>query len=190
MEPAAADSSTPPSSPSFTTKATAKPSSIAWIIEPNGTNVFHLNLFAARNWIQIPNAYDQLGQDQRQRVLTWNFAPGFQHTFNSRMLWTISPYIRKDQFTYYGSRDPFADQPSTQDQARQLLNWGVKSDLAISHRPPRSQDRRRSQADPPGGELRLRDHRLHVQSRLPGSGRRTPPGPRTWWIRPVAPERA
>ena len=51
--------------------------------QPNGQNVFHLNLFAARNWIQIPNTYDTLGQDQRQRVLTWSLAPGFQHTFNA-----------------------------------------------------------------------------------------------------------
>jgi hypothetical protein len=48
------------------------------------------------------------------------------------MLLTINPYIRKDQFHYYASRDPFADTPSTQSQARALLNWGVKSDLAVS----------------------------------------------------------
>jgi Carboxypeptidase regulatory-like domain len=95
-------------------------------------DVFHLNLFSARNWIQIPNTYDQLGQDQRQRVLTWSVAPGFQHTFNAHTLLTINPYIRKDEFFYYGSRDVFADTPSTQNQARQLLNWGVKSDLSIS----------------------------------------------------------
>ena len=100
--------------------------------QPNGQNVVHLNLFLARNWIQIPNTYDTLDQDQRQRVMTWSFAPGFQHTFSARALLTINPYIRKDQFHYYGSRDPFADSPSTQAQARQLLNWGVRSDLAIS----------------------------------------------------------
>ena len=100
--------------------------------QPNGQNVFHLNLFAARNWIQIPNTYDTLDEDQHQRVMTWSFAPGFQHTFNAHTLLTINPYIRKDQFTYYASRDPFADSPSTQSQSRQLLNWGVKSDLSIS----------------------------------------------------------
>jgi Carboxypeptidase regulatory-like domain len=100
--------------------------------QPNGQNVFHLNLFAARNWIQIPNTYDTLGEDQHQRVLTWSLAPGFQHTFNAHTLLTINPYIRKDQFNYYASRDPIADSPSTQSQARQLLNWGVKSDLALS----------------------------------------------------------
>ncbi len=101
-------------------------------LQPNGKDAIHLNLFAARNWIQIPNSYDQLAQDQHQRVLTWSIAPGYQHTFNAHTLLTINPYIRKDEFQYYGSRDPFADSPSTQNQQRQLLNWGVRSDLAIS----------------------------------------------------------
>ena len=100
--------------------------------QPNGKDAFHLNLFAARNWIQIPNDYDQLSQDQRQRVLTWSFAPGYQHTFNSHTLLTVNPYIRKDQFNYYASRDPFADTPATQNQNRQLLNWGVRADVSMT----------------------------------------------------------
>src|SRR5437016_1182644 len=100
--------------------------------QPDTSNVIHLNLFVARNWIQIPNTYDTLDQDQHQRVMTWSFAPGFQHTIGPHALWTINPYVRKDNFHYYGSRDPFADSPSTQSQARALLNWGVKSDVAVS----------------------------------------------------------
>lgn len=99
---------------------------------PNGKDAFHLNLFSARNWIQIPNSYDQLSQDQKQRVLTWSVAPGYQHTINSHALLTINPYIRKDQFTYYGSRDPFQDTPATQSQSRHLLNWGVKADMVVA----------------------------------------------------------
>ena len=102
--------------------------------QPTGKDTFHLNLFAARNWIQIPNDYDQLEQDQRQRVLTWNIAPGYQHTFNSTTLLTINPYIRKDQFNYYPSRDQFDDLPATQSQQRQLLNWGVKADVSATAR--------------------------------------------------------
>ena len=34
--------------------------------QPNGQNAFHLNLFAARNWIQIPNTYDTLDVYKRQ----------------------------------------------------------------------------------------------------------------------------
>jgi hypothetical protein len=101
-------------------------------LQPNGRDAFHLNLFAARNWIEIPNSYDQLAQDQRQRVLTWNFAPGYQRTISPHALLTVNPYIRKDEFNYYGSRDPFNDSPATQSQQRQLLNWGVRSDLAIN----------------------------------------------------------
>ena len=102
--------------------------------QPDATDVVHFNLFAARNWIQIPDDYDQLAtlQDQRQRVLTWSVAPGYQHTFNSNTLLTINPYIRKDEFNYYPSRDLFDDFPSTQAQQRQLLNWGVKADVAAT----------------------------------------------------------
>jgi len=100
--------------------------------QPDAKDAFHLNLFVARNWIQIPNSYDQLSQDQRQRVLTWSFAPGYQRTINAHTLFSVNPYVRKDEFFYYGSRDPFADTPATQNQARQLMNWGVKSDLSVT----------------------------------------------------------
>ncbi len=95
-------------------------------------DVFHLNAYVARNWIQIPNSYDQLSQDQRQRVFTWNIAPGYQHTFNSHTLLTVNPYIRKDQFHYYPSGNPFEDTPSTQSQDRSLLNYGIRGDLAVT----------------------------------------------------------
>src|ERR1700676_2326181 len=100
--------------------------------QPNGTNVFHLNLFAAPNWFQIPNDYDQLGQDQHERVLTWSFAPGYQHTFSAHTLLTINPYIRRDQVNYYSSNPLTNDFPATQSQQRQLLNWGVKADVATT----------------------------------------------------------
>src|SRR5579871_111749 len=100
--------------------------------QPSGKDALHLNLFAARNWFQIPNDLDQLGQDQRQRVLTWSFAPGYQHTFSAKTLLTVNPYIRKDQLNYYPSSDPFADTPATQSQQRQLLNWGVKADVTTT----------------------------------------------------------
>jgi hypothetical protein len=101
-------------------------------LQPGPHDVFHLNLFTARNWFQIPNDYDQLAQDQHERVLTWSVAPGYQHTFSANTLLTINPYIRKDQVNYYPSRDPFADTPATQSQSRQLLNWGVKADVSTT----------------------------------------------------------
>jgi hypothetical protein len=100
--------------------------------QPNGKNVFHLNLFAARSWFQIPNDLDQLGQDQHERVLTWSFAPGYQHTFSAHTLLTINPYIRKDQVNYHPSNPLTNDFPATQSQQRQLLNWGVKADISTT----------------------------------------------------------
>jgi hypothetical protein len=100
---------------------------------PTARDAFHLNLFLARNWFQVPNSYDQLAQDQKQRVLTWNVAPGYQHTFGASTLLTINPYARRDQVNYYGSRDPFADTPVTESQNRFLTNYGVRADVSIAH---------------------------------------------------------
>jgi hypothetical protein len=100
--------------------------------QPTGKDAFHLNIFAARNWFQIPNDLDQLGQDQHQRVLTWSIAPGYQHTLNAHSVLTINPYVRKDQVNYYPSGDVTQDQPATQSQNRQLLNWGVRADVSTT----------------------------------------------------------
>src|ERR1035438_8186140 len=101
--------------------------------QPGGRNAFHLDLFAARNWFQVPNDYDQLSQDQKQRVMTWNVAPGYQHTFGTQTLLTINPFVRRDQVNYYGSRNPLADNPAAISQTRFLTNYGAKADLAILH---------------------------------------------------------
>ena len=98
--------------------------------QPGGRDAFHLNLFVARNWFQVPNDYDQFSQDQKQRVMTWNVAPGYQHTFGSQTLLTINPFVRRDQVNYYGSRNPLADNPATISQTRFLTNYGVKADMA------------------------------------------------------------
>src|SRR5579863_1527165 len=106
--------------------------------QPTGKDAVHLNLFGARNWFQIPDTYDQdtsnqTMQDQRQRVVTYNVAPGYQHTFSSNMVLTIDPFDRMDQVNYYPSANPFNDTPATISQARTLTNWGVKSDLSYVH---------------------------------------------------------
>ena len=75
---------------------------------------------------------DQLTQDQRQRVLTWSIAPGYQRTIDAHTLLTINPYIRKDQFSYYPSRNALNDTPITQSQQRQLLNWGTRADISTN----------------------------------------------------------
>jgi hypothetical protein len=91
--------------------------------------ILHLNLFVARNWFQVPNAYDQLSQDQKQRAMTWMIAPGYQHTLNAQTLLTVNPFVRRDQINYYASRDPFADNPITASQNRFLTNYGVLANI-------------------------------------------------------------
>ncbi|MGA3023198.1 MAG: TonB-dependent receptor [Bryobacteraceae bacterium] len=101
--------------------------------QPDDHDIFHLDLFVARNWFQVPNSFDQLSQDQKQRVMTWNVAPGYQHTFGAKTLLTVNPYVRRDQVNYYGSSDPFDDTPVTESQLRFLTNYGVKADLSTIH---------------------------------------------------------
>jgi hypothetical protein len=98
--------------------------------QPNGQNAFHLNLFAARNWFQAPNTYDQPNQDQRQKVESFNIAPGYQHTFGTNTLLTVNPWVRRDFVNYYPSSDLFADLPATMSQDRHLLNYGVRADVS------------------------------------------------------------
>lgn len=79
--------------------------------QPTGKDTLHLNLFGARNWFQIPNTYDQLNQDQRQRVTTLSIAPGYQHTFSGAALLSIDPYFRQDRVNYWPSRDRWMTRP-------------------------------------------------------------------------------
>jgi hypothetical protein len=99
---------------------------------PNSKDVFHVNFLVARNWFQIPNTLDQLNQDQRQKVVTLNVAPGYQHTFNPMTLLTINPFYRQDRVHYYPSADPIDDSPATLSQNRRLTNWGVRGDVSYS----------------------------------------------------------
>ena len=100
--------------------------------QPTGQDTIHLNIFAARNWFQIPNTYDQPNQDQRQKISTLNFAPGYQHTFGAKAVLTANPFFRKDFVNYYPSANLFNDTPATIAQHRTLANWGVKADWAYA----------------------------------------------------------
>jgi outer membrane cobalamin receptor len=95
-------------------------------------DALHLNMFSARNWFQVPNTFDQKfnGQDQRQKALTYSFAPGWQHTFSANLLLTVNPFVRRDAINYYPSRDDTQDTPVSVAQHRTLNNWGVRADLA------------------------------------------------------------
>jgi len=94
--------------------------------QPSPEDAFHLDLFTARNWFQAPNSYDQLSQDQKQRVLTWNIAPAYQRILDPHTLLTVNTFARRDQVNYYASRDPFADTPATASQTRFLTNYGTR----------------------------------------------------------------
>ncbi len=101
--------------------------------QPTGRDSLHLDMFAARNWFQIPVTYDQLAQDQRQQAKTLSFSLGYQHTFNPQTLFTIDPWVRQDRVNYYPSADPFDDQPATVNQDRHLTNWGGRVNLAYAN---------------------------------------------------------
>ena len=104
--------------------------------QPADSDTFHLNLFFSRAWFQTPNTYDQstAGQDQRERILSYNLAPGWVHLINANSTLTVNPYIRVDQVQYTPSRNPLADQPATVSQSRRLTNIGLKTDYAwVNH---------------------------------------------------------
>jgi hypothetical protein len=100
----------------------------------NEKDIFHLNLLAGRNSFQIPNTYDQQasGQDQRQKVVSFNIAPGYQHTFSPRALLTANAWVRVDSVHYYPSADVFRDLPATVSQQRRLMSLGGHGDFSYT----------------------------------------------------------
>jgi hypothetical protein len=103
-------------------------------LQPHASDSFHLNLFGARSWFQTPNTFDQqqVNQDQRQKIVSWNIAPGWTHLFSPALLLTANAFVRQDQVHYYPSADPFNDQPDTASQTRRLTNTGARIDLSYN----------------------------------------------------------
>jgi hypothetical protein len=101
---------------------------------PTNKDSLHFNMFFARNKFQIPNSFDQqaLGQDQRQRVESVNFAPGYVHIFNGTTVLSVNPYYRRDNVNYFPSANPFSDQTTTIAQNRSLANAGIRADLSYA----------------------------------------------------------
>jgi hypothetical protein len=119
-----------------------------YVISQNDT--LHFNFGFTRSWFQNPNSYDQqyheingtlalnpitgvpLGPtDQRSKIVTFNIAPSWTHTFSSNAIFTLMGYVRRDAYNYYPSDDPFNDlgtpdlQRQTVSQQRSLLNAGA-----------------------------------------------------------------
>jgi hypothetical protein len=104
--------------------------------QPDESDSIHLNLFFSRAWFQTPNTYDSqaAGQDQRERILSYNIAPGWVHLIDANSTFTITPFIRTDQVVYTPSRNDLADRPATVSQSRRLTNLGAKGDYSwVNH---------------------------------------------------------
>jgi hypothetical protein len=118
----------------------------------------HSNLQFTRSWFQTPNSFDQqnatawsgvvvdnggLGPnggavgstDQRSQIKTFNIAPSWTHLLSDTTLFTVGAFVRRDQYNYYPSSNPFADlapslQSETVSQNRTLTNTGLRSELS------------------------------------------------------------
>jgi len=119
----------------------------------------HLNLGYTRSWFQTPNSYDAedatpwncvvvcnggldpngnvVGPaDQRSQIKTFNIAPSWTRLISSTTVFTLGAFIRRDDYNYYPSANPFADlgppgvQGETVGQNRTLANTGLRSSVA------------------------------------------------------------
>jgi hypothetical protein len=119
----------------------------------------HLNFGYTRSWFQTPNTFDSQNAtpwngvvvanggldpngnvvgpaDQRSQIKTFNIAPSWTRLLNSNSVFTLGAFVRRDQFNYYPSGNPFADlgpvnlQRETIGQNRKLTNAGLRSDLS------------------------------------------------------------
>jgi hypothetical protein len=129
-----------------------------------GADTIHANFGFTRSWFQNPNTWDQqlhtcsagflcnsagvafdpvpigvggpMGPtDQRSQIKTYNFAPTWTHLISTKAVLTFGGFVRKDQFNFYPSADPYADfspalQAQTIGQDRKLTNAGLRSDIS------------------------------------------------------------
>lgn len=102
--------------------------------QPSEATALHLNLAAAHSWFQVPNTYDQqsAGQDQRQRMTSFNVAIAFSRVLNPSLLLTANSWVRQDRVNYFPSANLFSDQPATLSQSRRLASTGFRGDLTYS----------------------------------------------------------
>jgi hypothetical protein len=119
----------------------------------------HLNFGYTRSWFQTPNTFDTQDAtawncvvvcnggrdpngnvvgpaDQRSQIKTFNIAPSWTRLLSSNAVFTLGAFVRRDQYNYYPSGNPFADlgpanlQRETVGQNRKLTNAGLRSDLS------------------------------------------------------------
>jgi hypothetical protein len=73
--------------------------------------------------------------DQHSKIGTFNIAPTWTRLISSTAVFTFGGFVRKDQFNYYPSTNPFNDlapdlQAQTFGQDRRLTNAGLRSDIS------------------------------------------------------------
>jgi hypothetical protein len=119
----------------------------------------HLNFGYTRSWFQTPNTFDSQNAtpwncvvvcnggldpnghvvgptDQRSQIKTLNIAPSWTRLLSATSVFTLGAFVRRDQYNYYPSGNPFADlgptnlQRETVGQNRKLTNAGLRSDLS------------------------------------------------------------
>ncbi len=124
-----------------------------------GTDSIHLNFGYTRSWFQTPNTFDTQdatawncvvicnggldpngnvvgAADQRSQIKTFNIAPSWTRLLNTTSVFTLGAFVRRDQYNYYPSGNPFADlgptnlQRESVGQNRKLTNAGLRSDLS------------------------------------------------------------
>ena len=126
--------------------------------KPSSVDSVNLNLEYTRSWFQTPNSYDAQdatawsglvvdnggigpnGQvvgstDQRSKIQTFDIAPTWTRLLGAHAVLTVGAYARQDQYSYYPSRDPFADltpdlQLQTVGQNRTLTNLGARASIS------------------------------------------------------------
>jgi hypothetical protein len=112
----------------------------------------HLNFGFTRSWFQTPNSFDAQNAtawsglvapnglpvpvaDQRSQIKTFNLAPSWTRVLSSSAVFTLGAFIRRDQYNYYPSGDPFSDfapdlQSQTVGQNRTLANAGIRANVS------------------------------------------------------------
>ncbi len=119
----------------------------------------HLNLGLTRSWFQTPNSFDAQNAtawnglvvsnggldpngnvvgptDQRSQIKSFNIAPSWTRLLSNTTVFTLGAFVRRDQYNYYPSANPFADlapaglQAETVGQNRTLTNAGLRSDVS------------------------------------------------------------
>ena len=125
----------------------------------NAVDSVHFNFGYTRSWFQTPNSFDAQfaspwagvvvnnggldpdgnvvgATDQRSKIGTYNIAPTWTRLINSSTVLTIGAFVRRDQFNYYPSSNPFADlgpsnlQQETAAQSRNLTNAGIRGEVS------------------------------------------------------------